>query len=155
MEGKTKVRAEEGQQEIWITRDFDLPVEALFKAYTTPGIVEQWMGTRVLKMENTPSGAYLFETTDPQGNKFRFRGVIHEYAANGKITRTFEFENMPMGVQLEFLSFESLAPATSRLTIQSIYRSVTQRDQQLKMPFAWGLNMAHNKLQEVMNIQSK
>ena len=32
MERKTKVEAEEGKQEILITREFDLPVELLFKA---------------------------------------------------------------------------------------------------------------------------
>ena len=54
MELKTKVQAEEGKQDLHITREFDLPVELLFKAYTDPGIVEQWMGTKVLKMESHP-----------------------------------------------------------------------------------------------------
>ena len=30
MEQKTKIQAEEGKQEIFITREFDLPVELLF-----------------------------------------------------------------------------------------------------------------------------
>lgn len=33
MEQKTKITAEEGKQEILITRTFDLPVHLLFKAY--------------------------------------------------------------------------------------------------------------------------
>ena len=33
MERKTKVHAEEGKQEIRITREFDLPLPLLFKAY--------------------------------------------------------------------------------------------------------------------------
>ena len=40
MEQKTNVIAEEGKQEILITRDFDLPVELLFKAYTEPEFIE-------------------------------------------------------------------------------------------------------------------
>jgi hypothetical protein len=30
-----------------------------------------------------------------------------------------------------------------------IYESVEQRDQVLKLPFAQGINMAHNRLQDV------
>lgn len=33
MEQKTKIQAEEDQQSILITREFDLPLELLFKAY--------------------------------------------------------------------------------------------------------------------------
>jgi hypothetical protein len=68
---------------------------------------------------------------------------------NKKITRTFEMENSPFDVQLEFLEFEQLAPGTSKLNMQIVYRSVALRDQMLKLPFAKGLNMAHNRLEEV------
>src|SRR6187549_3944585 len=105
MELKTKIHAEDGKQEIVITREFDLPLELLFKAYVEPEIVEQWMGTKVLKLESKSHGSYLFETTDPKGNKHRFSGVIHEFVPDQKITRTFEMENTPFAVQLEFLEF--------------------------------------------------
>ena len=55
MELKTKISAKEGQQDLVITREFDLPVELLFKAYTEPEIVAQWMSTKVLKLENKDS----------------------------------------------------------------------------------------------------
>ena len=92
MERKTKIHAEDGKQEIMITREFDLPLELLFKAYEEPEIVEQWMGTKVLKLENKKHGGYQFETTDPKGNKHGFTGVIHEFIPNRKITRTFEWK---------------------------------------------------------------
>ena len=50
MERKTKINAEDGKQEIMITREFDLPLELLFKAYIEPELLEQWMGTKVLKL---------------------------------------------------------------------------------------------------------
>jgi len=151
MERKTKVNAEDGKQEILITREFDLPLELLFKAHTEPEIIEQWMGTKVLKLENKKHGSYQFETTDHKGNKYGFNGTIHEFSPNQKITRTFEMENMPFGVQLEFLEFEKLTDDTSKLTIHSVYRSVAHRDQVLQLPFAQGINMAHNRLQEIVN----
>ena len=149
MELKTKVAAETGRHDLTITREFDLPVKLLFKAYTEADIVEQWMGTKVLKLENKKHGGFQFETTDPKGNKYRFNGAIHEFIPDEKITRTFEFENMPFDVQLEFLQFEKLTDDTCKLTVHTIYRSVEQRDQVLQMPFKQGINMAHNRLQEI------
>jgi uncharacterized protein YndB with AHSA1/START domain len=150
MELKTNVVAEEGKQDLTITRSFELPIELLFKAYEDPEILEQWMGTKVLKLENKNHGSYHFETTDPKGNKFRFNGVIHEFIPNRKITRTFEFENMPFGVQLEVLTFEKLTDETSKLNMHSIFQSVAHRNQMLQMPFRQGLNMAHNRLEEIL-----
>ena len=152
MERKTKINAEDGKQDLVITREFDLPLELLFKAYTEPEIVEQWMGTKVLKLESKKHGSYQFETTDAKGNVvFRANGVIHEFIPNQKITRTFEMENAPFGVQLEVYEFEKLTDDTSRLNIHTIYESVAQRDQVLKLPFAQGINMAHNRLQEIVS----
>ena len=151
MELKTKVNAEDGRQDLTITRDFDLPLELLFKAYIEPEIVEQWMGTKVLKLESKKHGSYQFETTDPKGNKYGFNGAIHELIPNKKIIRTFEMANTPFGVQLEVYEFEKLTEDTSRLNMHVIYESGDQRDQMLKMPFAQGINMAHNRLQDIAN----
>jgi uncharacterized protein YndB with AHSA1/START domain len=152
MERKTKIHAEDGKQELLITREFDLPLELLFKAYEEPEIIEQWMNTKVLKLENKKHGGWLFETSDPQGNVvFQATGVIHEFIPNRKITRTFEMNNVPFDAQLEFLEFEKLTEETSKLTMHIVYKSVAARDQVLKLPFAMGINMAHNKLESVVS----
>ncbi len=151
MELKTKINAEDGKQELIITREFDLPLDLLFKAYTEAELVAQWMGTKVIKLESKKHGSYQFETSDPQGNVvFKANGVFAEYVPNEKITRTFEMENTPFAVQIEYLEFESLTSETSKLTMQIVYKSIALRDQMLAMPFAYGLNMAHNRLQEVV-----
>ena len=151
MERKTKIHAEDGKQELVITRTFDLPLELLFRAYAEAEIVEQWMGTKVLKLENRKHGSYAFETTDPKGNKHGFNGTIHEFSPELKITRTFEMENAPFGVQLEFLEFEKLTSDTSRLNMHVVYKSAALRDQMLQLPFAQGINMAHNRLEDIVS----
>lgn len=152
MELKTKIHAEEGRQELLITREFDLPLELLFRAYAEPEIVEQWMGTRVLKLENKKHGGWQFETSDQQGKVvFKANGVIHDFVPNKKIVRTFEMENAAFDVQLEFLDFEKLTDDTSRLNMHIVYRSVELRDKTLQLPFAQGLNMAHNRLQNILS----
>jgi len=153
MEQKTKVHAEDGKQELLITREFDLPLELLFKAYTVPEFLEQWMGTEVVKLENKPHGSWQIQTKDGRGNVvFRANGVIHEFVPEQKITRTFEMENTPFGVQLEFLEFEALTDDTSKINIHTLYRSAALRDQMIHIGvgMAKGLDMAHNRLQEVI-----
>ncbi len=151
MERKTKVNAEEGKQEIRITREFDLPRNLLFKAYEDAEIVSQWMGTKVVKLESKIHGSYHFITSNAHGKVlFEASGVIHEFVPNQKITRTFEMGNSNSGVQLEYLEFEQMTDNTSRLNIHIVFRSVEQRDQLLKLPFATGMNMAHDRLEKLL-----
>lgn len=150
MERKTKINAEEGQQSLSVTREFDLPLELLFRAFAAPEIIEQWMGTKVLKLENKKHGSWRFETKDAQGKPvFQANGVIHDFLPNEKITRTFEMENAPFGVQLEFLEFERLTEDSSQLHMHIVFKSVALRDQMLKIGLAQGMNMAHNRLQDI------
>lgn len=148
---KTRVDAETGKQELMITRQFDLPLESLFMAFAEPEIVEKWMGTKVLGLDCKKHGGYQFETTDAEGNVvFRANGAIHEFVPNEKITRTFEMENAPFPVQLEFLEFKKLTDETSILNMQIVFKSVEDRDRLLKLPFAQGINAAHNQLQKIV-----
>ena len=157
MESKTKINAEDGKQELLITREFDLPLELLFKAYAEPELIEQWMTNpyttaKLVKFEGKKHGSYQLESADAHGKVvFKANGVIHEFDPNRKITRTFEMENSPVGVQLEIYNFEKLTDDTSKLNMHVIYESVEQRDQVLKLPFAQGLSMAHDRIQEGMS----
>jgi uncharacterized protein YndB with AHSA1/START domain len=152
MERKTKIHAEEGKHDVLITREFDLPLELLFKAYEDPELIAEWMNTKVLKLENKNHGGYQFETTSPKGDFIiRMNGVYHLFVPNQRIIRTFEMENTPYPVHLEFLEFEKITGDTSRLTMLMIYKSTADRDAMLKLPFAQGINMAHNQLQKIVN----
>jgi len=128
----------------------------VFRAHVEPELFEQWMshdyGTvKVLKFDARKHGAWEFETAGPDGSVvFRANGTIHEFVPDKKITRTFEMDGSPFDVQLEFLEFEKLTDETSRLKMQVVYRSVDLRDQMLKLPFAAGLSMAHDRLQDVV-----
>lgn len=148
---KTNVHAEEGKQEMVITRTFDLPLELLFKAYEVPELFEQWMGTKVLKMENRQHGSYAFQTSYNGDVVFSAHGTIHEFVPGQRIVRTFEMENTTFPAQLEYLEFEELTADTSKLTMHIVFRSVAFRDQLLQMPFAQGINMAHDQLQAIVN----
>ncbi|MEZ5012691.1 MAG: SRPBCC domain-containing protein [Chitinophagales bacterium] len=151
MERKTQVHAEAGRQDLLITRVFELPVDLLYRAFTEADIVQQWMNTHVIKLESKTHGSWQFETLDPSGNvAFKANGTIHILIPEEKLVRTFEMENAAFGVQLEILEFKSIDENTSSLQMHSIYESVELRDAMLKLPFAYGINMAHDRLQEIL-----
>lgn len=158
MDYRTKITAEPGKQELFINREFDLPVELLFRAHTDPALLAQWMSNdyakmTVEKLDAQPQGAWHYVVKDPSGKTFNFYGVIHDIESPARLVRTFQMDS-PSGepsVQLEFHTFTKLTDSTSKLTTQTIYRSNKERDDMIRMGMAPGANMAHDRLQEVMN----
>ncbi len=150
MELNTKIHAEQDRQELIITREFDLPLALLFKAYEDPEIIAQWMGTKVVQLENHQHGSWRYETSYEGQVVFAANGVILDFIPDQKITRTFQMEQSNFPVQLEFFDFEALSDTTSRLRMHIVFKSVAFRDQLLQMPFAQGLSMAHDRLQDTL-----
>ncbi|WP_452602501.1 SRPBCC domain-containing protein [Pontimicrobium sp. MEBiC06410] len=152
MQQKTKINAENDKQELIITREFDLPLELLFKAYEDKDLFEQWMGSNLVHFEFKEYGKYHFETKDPKGNViFSGKGTFHGFIPNAMIVRTFEMDVFSMPAQLEFLNFKTLTSNTSELTMHIIFKSVEIRNELLKKPFAIGLDMAYNRLEKTLS----
>jgi uncharacterized protein YndB with AHSA1/START domain len=151
------VSAEPGKQEILVTREFDAPRELVFKAYTDPKLVPQWWGprrlsTRVDKMDVRPGGQWRFINRDAEGNEYAFHGVYHEILAPERIIDTFEFEGLPETghVTLETMKLEELPGGRTRLTIQSIFQSVADRDGMLQTDMEDGMNETYDRLAEIL-----
>lgn len=155
MELKTKLKSEEGKQDLHISREFDLPVELLFRAFAEAELIEQWMSNphstmKVLKLDFRTHGSYQYETSDAQGNKYGFQGAIHTVEDGKRIVRTFEMSGTPFGIQLEIYDFLKISDDQSRLEMHVVYESPGLRDEVLKLPFAQGINMAHYRIQEIL-----
>ena len=146
---KTIINALPSRQDLTIIREFEIPVHLLYRAFSNPEFVSRWMNTTVIKLDHRPHGSYEFATTDPMGNVHRFSGTIHDVIEHEKITRTFEMIGSEIGATLEVLYFERVGAASSKLTMHVIYQTEEKRAAQLRMPFAYGINMAHNRLEEI------
>ena len=88
MERKTKVSYQPARHDVVITREFELPLSLLFKAYEDPEILEQWMGSKALKLENKKHGSYQLEKKDDQGNDnvaYTVTGIAEAAPANSHI----------------------------------------------------------------------
>ena len=91
------------------TREFDVPVEALFRAHADPELVKQWLGPHRLEMrieewDFTTHGGYRYVHSSEDGD-FRFNGTFHTVRENEIIIQTFEFEGAPDMVNIEFMWF--------------------------------------------------
>jgi uncharacterized protein YndB with AHSA1/START domain len=154
---QTKVVAESGKQELFIIREFEAPRELVFKAFTDPDLLTRWLGPcdMTLKIDVMASGEgdyWRFIHVDQKGNEFGFHGVTHEVAAPERIIRTFEFEGLPERghVVLETAIFEALPGERTRLTVQSVFRSVADRDGMVQSGMENGVVESHQKLDEVL-----
>ena len=157
MKNKTKVVVEPGKQELFITRDFNSSRDIVFKAYTDPKLLLQWMGPKDLvmtikKMEPKSGGSYRYTYTDPQGNEAGFHGVIHEVLKPQRVIQTFEFEGLPESghVVLETTKFEELPDGKTRVTTQSVFQSVADRDGMVQSGMERGVVDSHDRLDVIL-----
>ena len=149
----TKIQADPGKQELFIIREFDAPRELVFQAFTDPALLVRWLGPcdltlRIDKYERGNGGSWRFVHTDSKGNEFGFHGVCHEELIPERLIRTFEFEGLPESghVVLETAKFEALPGDRTRLTIQSVFQSIEDRDGMVQSGMARGVNESHEQL---------
>ena len=157
MANKTEITAEPGQLQILVTREFDAPRELVFKAHTDPTLYSRWLGPRELKMtlekfEPRNGGIWRYIHEDPAGNKFAFHGVYHEVLAPERIIGTFEFEGLPETghVILGTTKFEALPGNRTKLTSQSVFQSLADRDGMIRSGMERGLNDSYERLDELL-----
>jgi uncharacterized protein YndB with AHSA1/START domain len=154
---QTTITAEPGKQELVITREFDAPRELVFKVFTDPELLPQWWGPRYLstivdKMDVRPGGQWRFINRDAQENEYAFHGVYHEVLAPERIIDTFEYEGLPETghVTLETMKLEELPGGRTRLTTQSVYQTVMDRDAVLQSGMESGVNDTYDRLSELL-----
>ncbi|MGB9980430.1 SRPBCC family protein [Methanobacterium sp.] len=158
----TKIIAETGKQEFFIIREFDAPREIVFRAFTDSDLYVQWIGPRELtttleKFEPKNGGSWRYIQKDPAENEFAFHGVNHEVLPPERIIGTFEFEGLPESghVILETAKFEELSDNRTKLTSQSVFQSIEDRDGMLQSGMEEGVNDSYNRLDELLENMQK
>jgi len=151
---KTQIIAEPDTQTIKITRAFSAPRELLFRAYTEPDLLAQWLGPRQYTMtidryEARDGGTWRYVHSDEAGNAFGFHGVFHGDPSLDGIVQTFEFEGWPGRVSLETLTFEEQGETTLVRT-NAVYQSVADRDAMIESGMEEGLNDGYDRLDELV-----
>ena len=137
-----------------ITREFDAPPEAVFRAHTDPELLVQWLGPRDIEMRidhfdcrTGGSWRYVHGRGD---DEFGFHGCFHEVRPSELIVQTFTFEGFPDGVALEKLTLEPLDGGRTRLVATSLVDSFADRDAFVASGMEGGVREGYEKLDEVL-----
>ena len=153
---KTTITAEPGGQELFITREFDAPRELVFKAHTDPKLYVQWLGPRGYEMkletfEPVSGGRYRYIHKDKDGNEYGFNGTFHEMSQE-RMIQTFEFEGLPERghVSLDSMTLEELPGHRTKITIHSVFQSVSDRDGMIQSGMERGVNEGYERLDELL-----
>jgi uncharacterized protein YndB with AHSA1/START domain len=137
-----------------ITREFDFPVEKVFRAHVEPDLFARWMGPRDLEMtvesfDCRTGGGYRYTHADENG-VYAFYGSFHEVRPGELIVQTFTFEGFPDGVALEKVAFEDLGDGRTRLTTTSLVDSFEGRDAFVSSGMEVGVQEGYQKLDELL-----
>jgi uncharacterized protein YndB with AHSA1/START domain len=152
--GETQITAEPGIPQFKMTREFDAPRELLFRAYTDPELLVQWLGPRRLSMrveryDARHGGEWRYIHSDDDGNDYGFRGVFHGTPSVDGIVQTWEFEGAAGHVHLETAAFEEHDGGT-RLVLNAVYPSVESRDAELTHGMESGARESLDRLDELV-----
>lgn len=153
---QTVITAEPGKQELFITREFDAPRELVFRAHTEPDLFVQWLGPhgysmKLITFEPRSGGSWRYISGDDEGNEYAFHGVFHEVSPE-RMIQTFEYEGLPEAghVTLETLRLEALPGNRTRLTIQSLFQSIEDRDGMIQAGMEIGVNDGYERLDDLL-----
>jgi uncharacterized protein YndB with AHSA1/START domain len=150
----TKIEAPAGVPFIDVTREFDAPRDVVFRAYTEPDLLVQWLGPRKYEMEIDTydvraGGSWRFIHRDEHGNAWGFHGVFHGDPSPDGFVQTFEFEGAPGHVSLEKLILEEHDGRTTAHT-HSVYQSVEARNAMIESGMEKGMNEGFDRLDELL-----
>ena len=137
-----------------LRREFDAPVEKVYRAHVDPDLVAQWMGphstqVRIDQWDARTGGSWRYVATEGD-NEYGFRGCFHELRPNELIVQTFTWEGMPDGVALEKLVLEDLGNGRTRLTATSLVDSFEGRDGFLASGMEVGVHEGYAKLDAIL-----
>ncbi len=152
MSNPTTITTEPGTPFIDMERVLDAKPATVFRAYTEPDLVKQWLGPRRLTMkieeyDARTGGSYRYIHSDENG-EYGFRGVFHRVEKDC-IIQTFEFDGAPGQVALETATFEDLGDGRTRVRARSVYPSVESRDGMAQSGMEEGVNDGYDRLEEL------
>jgi uncharacterized protein YndB with AHSA1/START domain len=142
-----------------ITREFEAPAAAVFRAHADPELFKIWIGprgyeTRLTEWDFRTGGAYRFEQGDGEGT-YGFRGVFHTIRENELIIQTFEYEGAPDEVSVDVIRFEELPDGRSRIVDHSVFSSIEALEMMVEQGMEKGVREGYEQLDELIAGESR
>ncbi len=146
-------------EQILITREFDAPRHLVYKAWTTPELVERWWHANrgkviLVEIDLRVGGRWRYVMVTNGGVEVGFHGEYQEIAANERIVSTEVYEGLPEGVSEEQASTTNTATFTEargRTTLTLLIQATSKlsRDAIIDSGMEAGLQDAMELLDQV------
>jgi len=152
--GTTKITAEPGLPYIDMSREFDAPRDLVYRAFTDPDLLVQWLGPRRLTMvvdrfDVRDGGAWRYINREQDGTEYAFHGVFHGTPTPDAMVQTFEFEGAPGHISLDTMTLEERDGRTI-LRGHSVFQSVEDRNAMIESGMETGVNEGFDRLEELL-----
>ena len=150
--GTAKVTLPSDEQ-ILITREFDAPRHLVYKAWTTPELVERWWGgnrgeVTVVEIDLRVGGTWQYVVVMDDGSEAAFHGEYHEIVPNERIVSTEVYEGMPEDEALNTVTFgEREGRTTLKVLVQ--HASKEARDAHIDSGMETGMQEGMDLLERV------
>jgi uncharacterized protein YndB with AHSA1/START domain len=118
-------------EEILIAREFDAPRHLVYKAWTTPELVERWWSGRQGEMKRVEidlrvGGRWRYVMEVPGGIEVAFNGEYREIVENERIVTTEAYEGVPGGEPaLNVVTFDDV---DGRTRLELLVKCATKAD---------------------------
>ena len=151
---KLEITAEPGIPQVRTARTFNAPRTLVYRAFTEPELLAQWLGPRRYTMtvdtfDLRDGGTWRYIHSDDAGNAFGFHGVFHGQASLDGMVQTFEFEGAPGHVSMDTVTFEE-ENGTTTVRTNSLFQSVEARDAMVQSGMADGMGEGYDRLEELL-----
>ena len=90
------------EEQILVTREFDAPKHLVYKAWTTPELIERWWHANrgevtLVEVDLRVGGKWRYVMTSSRGFEVAFHGEYREIVENERIVTTEVYEGAPGG----------------------------------------------------------
>ncbi len=140
---------------ITIVRDFDVPPQVLFRAFSTPEHLRAWLGPpgyplTLCELDFRVGGRFRFAMTGPDGRQMTpFGGEYLAIVPNREITYTNGFEQPGAETMTVTIRFEEHAGRT-RLTQHTVFASATMKADHLQRGYEGGVRAGFAQLEALV-----
>jgi uncharacterized protein YndB with AHSA1/START domain len=150
-----EVTATPGLPFIDTERVLDAPRDLVFRCWTEPELLRQWIGPKRLTMrideyDVRDGGRYRYVHIEDDGTEYGFHGVFHGEPTPDSFVQTFEFEGAPGHVSLDRLELIDLGDGRTLARSHSVFQSVEARDAMVESGMEGGMREGYERLDALL-----
>lgn len=151
---------DEANKKIIVVREFDAPVETVWKAWTQSDLLDQWWApkpwqARTLSMDFRDGGTWLYYMEGPDGSRHYCRADYEKIVTNKSYSGLDAFCDEKGNINTEFPRMHwgvefSKSGKTTKVEITITYQSQEDMEKIMEMGFKEGFTAALGNLDELL-----